>query len=282
MKNLFTTIFVLVIFINIAFAQGFHGQATYFSKLIIDEAKIKDIKLPAGSQSDFAQALKKANEKTFILNFNQHESAYEQEQILQKPTVGTKGFSLTVTTSAELSALYKNTKINQILQEQESMNGKKFLVSDSLIIFKWDISGETKKIGIYNCLKATAIIKVTPEQIENYNIQLKQQANKPSAFFTAQPPKDEEITAWFTTEIPVNHGPGKYWGLPGLILEIISGKTIILCSKVVINPKNKNEIKVPSKGKNITKKEYDAMQKKMFDSMKNEDGVIIHETRSEK
>jgi GLPGLI family protein len=43
-------------------------------------------------------------------------------------------------------------------------------------------------------------------------------------------PKDVTITAWYTPEIP-NQGPENYWGLPGLILEINDGKTVILCRK---------------------------------------------------
>lgn len=54
------------------------------------------------------------------------------------------------------------------------------------------------------------------------------------------------MTAWYTPEIPVNQGPENYWGLPGLILEINDGTTTILCSKIVLNAKEKVEIK-PSK-----------------------------------
>jgi GLPGLI family protein len=70
-------------------------------------------------------------------------------------------------------------------------------------------------------------------------------------------PKDITITAWYTPEIPVNQGPEKYWGLPGLILEVNDGKTIILCSKIVLNPKEKLEIKAPTTGKEITQASYD-------------------------
>jgi hypothetical protein len=42
-----------------------------------------------------------------------------------------------------------------------------------------------------------------------------------------------------------------------LILEVNDGKTIILCSKVVLNPKDKVEIKAVTKGKVVTQKEYD-------------------------
>jgi len=70
-------------------------------------------------------------------------------------------------------------------------------------------------------------------------------------------PKEITITAWYTPEIPVNQGPEGYWGLPGLILEVNDGKTTILCSKVVLNSKDKVEIKAPTKGKVVTQKDYD-------------------------
>ena len=70
-------------------------------------------------------------------------------------------------------------------------------------------------------------------------------------------PKDVTITAWYSPEIPINQGPENYWGLPGLILEVNDGKTIILCSKIVLNAKEKVEIKAPTNGDKISQKKYD-------------------------
>lgn len=70
-------------------------------------------------------------------------------------------------------------------------------------------------------------------------------------------PKEITITAWYTPEIPINQGPENYWGLPGLILEVNDGKTVVLCSKIVLNSKEKVEIKAPTNGKVISQKEYD-------------------------
>ena len=70
-------------------------------------------------------------------------------------------------------------------------------------------------------------------------------------------PKEVVVTAWYTPEIPVNQGPENYWGLPGLILEINDGSTTILCSKVVLNAKDKVDIKPSKKGKVVTQKDYD-------------------------
>ena len=68
--------------------------------------------------------------------------------------------------------------------------------------------------------------------------------------------KTVNITAWFTPQIPVSTGPYKHGGLPGLILEINTNNTTLLCTKVVMNPKEKMKIKVPSKGTIVTADEY--------------------------
>ena len=80
-------------------------------------------------------------------------------------------------------------------------------------------------------------------------------------------PKEITVTAWYTPEIPVNQGPESYWGLPGLILEVSDGKTIILCSKIVLNPKEKADIKAPSGGKEVSQNEYDEIVIKKMEEM---------------
>ena len=64
--------------------------------------------------------------------------------------------------------------------------------------------------------------------------------------------------------------------MPGLILEVNDGKTIILCSKVVMNAKEKAEIKAPKVGKEVTQKEYDeivtAKMKEMQDMRRSGNG----------
>jgi len=90
-------------------------------------------------------------------------------------------------------------------------------------------------------------------------------------------PKDRTVTVWYTPEIPVSHGPDKYWGLPGLILEVNADKTHILCSKIIVNPKDKVVIKLPKKGKKVTRKEYEVLMEKQMNQMKDADGNITIE-----
>ena len=75
--------------------------------------------------------------------------------------------------------------------------------------------------------------------------------------------KKERITsAWYTPQIPVNNGPEDFYGLPGLILEINDGDLTLVCTKIIINPKEKVEIVEPKKGKEVTQKEFDEIMEK--------------------
>ena len=77
-------------------------------------------------------------------------------------------------------------------------------------------------------------------------------------------PKTIEVVAWYTPQVPINQGPDDYWGLPGLILEINADRTTILCTKIVMNPDEKEDIEKPKKGDEVTKAEYnDIITKKM-------------------
>jgi len=87
-------------------------------------------------------------------------------------------------------------------------------------------------------------------------------------------PKDKKITVWYNPEIPVSHGPKQYRGLPGLIMEVNENNLIILCSKVILNPKDKKSIKAPKNGKVISQNAYDLMEEKQYDKLKDENGVI--------
>ena len=80
-------------------------------------------------------------------------------------------------------------------------------------------------------------------------------------------PENLEVTAWYTPEIPISQGPGPYWGLPGLILEVNDGRTAILCSKLVLNSKEELNIKAPNKGKEVSQEEYNAILAEKMEEM---------------
>jgi GLPGLI family protein len=75
------------------------------------------------------------------------------------------------------------------------------------------------------------------------------------------------VTAWYTPQIPVQNGPGNYYGLPGLILEVNDGSETVLCSKIVLNPSKGVSVKEPDSGKKVNQEKFDAILKKKMDEM---------------
>ncbi len=81
-------------------------------------------------------------------------------------------------------------------------------------------------------------------------------------------PKEVEVTAWFTPQIPVSNGPGEYAGLPGLILEMNMHRTTILCSKIVLSTKAGETIEAPEKGDEVTREQYNKIVKEKMEEMR--------------
>jgi GLPGLI family protein len=223
-------------------------------------------------QKMMEERMKKMFEKTFILNFDKSASIYKEEEKLDASPQG-GGIRMMSSMTGGGGTFYKNVKDKAYTVDKEFM-GKEFLVKDSLASLNWKMEAETRVIGGYTCYKATAVKEASKTDFRNFRPKKeeepKKDADKPAEekktnFMDAvELPKEITITAWYTPEIPVNQGPEGYWGLPGLILEVNDGKTIILCSKVVLNPKEKAEIKAATKGKVVSQKEYDeTVMKKM-------------------
>ena len=265
---------------SFSYSQEFQGKASYFSKTIlngklqVEDTGVKE-EMDPEMEKAFQEALKKASEKNYLLTFNKSECVYEQEQQLEKPQSTVGGMSISVSFSSSEEKKYINAK-NKSSSIEDAILGKEFLIVEPIEKPDWQLVDESKKIGEYTCFRAKLLVPVSEKQKKEYEEFLKKEEIKPS-LFKMQEPKDKMITAWYTPEIPVSFGPNNYWGLPGLILEINEPELIILCSKVVLNTKG-TTIKVPNKGQKVSQKEFDAIQKKKYDSMKNEDGIIIFKT----
>ena len=265
-------------------AQEIQGKAEYFSKRISTK-KAEKVKVDSKDKMDpeteiaFQEAMKKASEKQYTLSFNKSECLYEQQEQLEKPEApASGGISISVSFTGE-GKKYINVKEKKTIIEDEIF-GKEFLIIEPIVKPDWKLVDETKKIGDYNCFKAQLLIPVTKKEIKEYEEFLKKEAIKPALFKMGEP-KDKVITAWYTPEIPVSFGPNNYWGLPGLILEINEEKSIILCSKVVLSNKEKSKIKIPNTGDKVTQNEFDKIQKKKMDSMKDENGNVIFQSFEE-
>ncbi|WP_246558799.1 GLPGLI family protein [Hymenobacter piscis] len=85
--------------------------------------------------------------------------------------------------------IYKKSSENQVTTI-DYIGTKEYAYTETMPLFVWNISSESKNINGYNCRRAT----------------------------TSYAGRVWE--AWYTTEIPFSEGPHKFSGLPGLILEI--------------------------------------------------------------
>lgn len=97
----------------------------------------------------------------------------------------------------ETVRIFKDRSKNEIVttdRDPKDLRYKYMVIEE--IIPDWSISQDTITIMNYLCMKATTHFR------------------------------GRDYIAWFTTEIPINDGPWKFYGLPGLILQISDTENI--------------------------------------------------------
>jgi len=270
MKTIYTLF--LLFMATTLFAQDFSGRATYKTSR---KSTIKFGKNQKGisdkMQEELKKRMQKMNQKTFILEFDKTSSIYKEDVKLDSPNpMGVRSGVMVMSFggSGSTDIYYKNIKDQKFLNKTAIM-GKPFLVKDKLKQYNWELSSETKNIGMYTCYKATFT-----EEVESVKISMINGASKET-----KTTETVTTTAWYTTQVPISNGPKNYQGLPGLILEINDGKNLIVCTEIVLNPEKKVVIEEPNKGKVVTQKKFDKIQKQksdeMMEKMKSRKGVEL-------
>lgn len=271
-------LFVIVLCIStISFAQDFQGKAYYQTKTTMDMDNFGGRDMSPERKKQIQERMKSFLEKVYILTFNKEESIYKEDEKLEAPGGGRGfgGFGASLTGGPK----YKNVKSKEIIQDQEFF-GKQFLIKDELKDLEWTMGTETKQIGQYTAFKATATKTITGFDMQNFRGPRGRNGGEKAKDSTATGDKDEakssdtdaprtiEVVAWYTPQIPINQGPDDYWGLPGLILEVNADRTTILCTKIVMNPEEKETIDKPKKGDVVTQEEYTKITTKKMEEMR--------------
>jgi GLPGLI family protein len=118
--------------------------------------------------------------------------------------------------------------------ELEEFAGKTYIIEDTLATPKWKVMNKIKEINGYMCMMA-----VSEDTI-----------------------KGQKIAAWFANDLAYNAGPERYYGLPGLILEVDvnDGELILTAIKVEKKPVDEGLV-LPKKmkGKKLTNADYDKL-----------------------
>ena len=267
MKNIL--IIFLISFTSISLiGQEFQAQAFYKTQTAMDLGSWGD-RMSAEQKKAMKERMKPFLEPVYILTFDKTKSIYKQEETLDAPgSGGGRGWGRMMAASG--GPVYKDVVSKKSLQSTEFM-GKKFLISNDQDNIKWVMQNESKMIGSYLCFKATAQVKKPKtmtsawRNAENDSKKSKENDNDNDQTNTKVEKLEEvvvnaeieTITAWYSPQIPVSHGPAEYGGLPGLILELTNDRTVMLCTKVVMNPEKRIDISEPTKGEFVTKGEFE-------------------------
>ena len=246
--------------------EDFQGQAFYMSKSRLELGRW-GARMSEAQKKDIAIRLKNRLEKEFTLTFDKEASLFIEEEQLDAISGATDSWGKNFAAGEN----YKNVKTNSQIQQQE-FYGKKFLIKDVLQPIEWTLGSATKKIGNYTCYKATTFIPTDDLLWYSFSwSRMRVPSDDIKSDEVSETQVDvTQVEAWYTPQIPVRHGPSDYWGLPGLILEVSAGDTTMLCTKIVLNPNEKIEIKAPRKGDVLAKSEYqDLIQNKMLEFRNN-------------
>lgn len=240
-------------------AQDFQGIATYKSHRKV-ELKMDSTKVNSTMEKEMQEILKRQFQKTYKLSFDKETSIYKEEETLAAPN-SSGGIMISSFDGGGSDVLFKDIKNQEFTSQKETM-GKIFLIQDTLQNYRWKLENETKFIGDYTCFKATYTREIEVPKNNNMSFSVVKSDEEPE-----MTTKEIVTTAWYTPQIPVSNGPGKFQGLPGLILEINDGSQTIVCTSIVLNPKDQLEIKAPTKGKKVTQFEYKEIMDKRLKEM---------------
>lgn len=160
----------------------------------------------------------------YVLLYDDHQAIYQLDE--EKLSTGDNRWR------REKYIIHTQYKSKRKLDNIETL-GKKFTFDEDLPKIRWKILNDIKEVAGYVCMKA-----ITYDSIKN-----------------------QRITAWFTSEIPVSLGPEDYHGLPGLILEIQKNENCsVITATKVINKTITEPIAIPKKkGKKITIEKFNKM-----------------------
>lgn len=271
MKKRTTKTFIITMIATFFLAVGLHGQnfqgvATYQSSRKMGAFSLKGDGINPQMEEQLKAQLQKQGQKEYTLKFNLTESLWKEVESLDEggPAMASGGGGnvvLRIGGSGSNGSLYKNTADLKHIESTEVF-GKPFLVDDALESREWELTGDSRQIGNYTAYKAVFSV-ISERKTMSFGNEDEEPEMKTVSDTT-------NIEAWYTPEIPVSQGPDDYWGLPGLILEVSDGTTSYLCTKVVLNPEEEVNIKVPGKGKKVTREELRViMEEKQAEMMKN-------------
>ncbi len=223
---------VLIILTGDLGAQEFKGGVVKYQNINRYNWESTFGKFDDPQSNAWVASLPKESESATILYLKGKLALYEDDPaekkaISEKLQVAIMKANYFKSPNPELKRVYYHFGKNEITRQMEFMT-RNFLVTDQMDRLSWKMTNKRIKIQDYTCLSA----------------EIKK--------------GDQNITAWFTAEIPVSAGPDEFYGLPGLILAIeVDGETAFLATSIDLTPPDSDLLSKPDDGKNVTPKKFD-------------------------
>jgi GLPGLI family protein len=224
MRFILSTIISLIFAVSFSYGQVVEGVITYSLKQNMHRRLPNDRPELRSMIPEFATSEKELyfnREASFITDIEDESAAGGSRRMFRMGAMGK-------------SDLYINLSEERKL-EQIDFFGDIYLIDDEVKRYPWMLRGEMKKIQGMVCQLAYF------ESVED------------SLY----------VEAWFTPEIPLGIGPEMFRGLPGAVLsaDVNLGERVYTATSIKARPLKDKELKIPSKGKKVTQKEYDDMVK---------------------
>jgi GLPGLI family protein len=172
----------------------------------------------------------KLGAESFQLLFNEQGTFYTPSASDEKASAGG------VMMEKSQSTIHQNLT-TKAYTKQTNFLSKDFLIEDRLPAMKWQLGNDQKEILGYTCTKATTTWD------------------------------DQQVTAWFTPQLPVSVGPELFNGLPGVILALDINDGAKTIEAVDIDTTSPIEFEVPTKGKKVDQATYDEIVKEKTEAL---------------
>ena len=239
MNRFLTTLILFTVFFR---ANYSFSQETAFFKVTYTKELYSKLD---SSKSNYHK--RQINNLNFLLNKNSKKVEYHliienyhsifYSEIL-KMNNDSQGFQkLTSQIGGTRGKFYINKK-DSIFYNKKHFGGDDFKIK--LNIKKWKITNEFKFIRNFKSYKA-----ISEDVILNPNGKFK-----------------FKVIAWFCPDLPSFFGPANYFGLPGLILELDNGKSILQVKEIRKSKSLKEKVILFKKGIELSQKEYNDLVKK--------------------
>lgn len=211
-------------------AQTANNGFLLSGEVVYQEIVKLDIQLE-GVDEQMAAQIPKERKSEKVLHFTEDEAMFEN--LLKddpEENMHTEGGGIMIKMYQPDNKTYMDLKNKQVIEQKEFMS-RVFLIESEMEPEKWKMTGQQRKILDYACMEAI-------KEVEG-----------------------QDVHAWFTSQIAVAAGPGLYSSLPGLVLavEMRDGDMKLEAIGIELKPVDKNVLKKPTKGKKVTRDEYQAI-----------------------